>query len=129
MKDTQLYEQLLGLSKPWSVERVELALEAGTVTVQVQCDKGTVWGDPEAPGQRAHVHGWVRREWRHLDTCQLETRIVAEVPRVKYQSGRVEGGRGAVGRALQPHHAADGRLRHPAARNVSMTLRHPGTLI
>jgi transposase len=90
MKDTQLYEQLLGLSKPWSVEEVELALEAGTVTVHVQCDKGTVWGDPEVPGARAHVHGWVRREWRHLDTCQLETRIVADVPRVKYQSGRVE---------------------------------------
>lgn len=55
-----------------------------------QCDKGTVWGDPEVPGARAHVHGWVRREWRHLDTCQLETRIVADVPRVKYQSDRVE---------------------------------------
>ncbi len=90
MKDTQLYEQLLGLSKPWSVEKVELALEAGTVTVHVQCDKGTVWGDPEAPGERAHVHGWIRREWRHLDTCQLETRVVAEVPRVKYKSGHVE---------------------------------------
>jgi len=90
MKDTQLYEQLLGLSKPWSVEKVELALEAGTVTVHVQCDRSTVWGDPEAPGERAHVHGWIRREWRHLDTCQLETRIVAEVPRVKYKSGRVE---------------------------------------
>ena len=24
MKDTQLYEQLLGLSKPWSVDRVDL---------------------------------------------------------------------------------------------------------
>lgn len=90
MKDTQLYEQLLGLSKPWSVEKVELALERGTVTVYVQCDRRTVWGDPEAPGKRAHVHGWTRREWRHLDTCQLETRIVAEVPRLKYSSGRVE---------------------------------------
>ena len=90
MKDTQLYEQLLGLARPWSVEKVDLALERGSVTVYLQCDRATVWGDPEAPGQRAHVHGWVRREWRHLDTCQLETRIVAEVPRVKYTSGRVE---------------------------------------
>ena len=65
-------------------------LDGGKVTVYVQCDKGTVWGDPEVPGQRAHVHGSVRREWRHLDTCQLETRIVAEVPRLKYNSGRVE---------------------------------------
>jgi transposase len=90
MKDTQLYEQLLGLSKPWSVEKVELSLEHCTVTVYVQCDRGTVWGDPQTPGRRAHVHGWVHREWRHLDTCQLQTRIVAEIPRVKYDSGRVE---------------------------------------
>jgi transposase len=92
MKDTQFYEQLLGLSKPWSMEKVDLTLQGtgGWVTVYVRCDRGTAWGDPEAPGQRAHVHGWIRREWRHLDTCQLETRIVAEVPRVKYGSGRVE---------------------------------------
>ena len=90
MKDTQLYGELLGLGKPWSVESVELALERGKVTVYVRCDADTVWGDPEAPGRRAHIHGSVRREWRHLDTCQLETRIVAEVPRVKYTSGRVE---------------------------------------
>ncbi len=36
------------------------------------------------------MHGWVKREWRHLDTCQFETRIVAEVPRLNYKSGRVE---------------------------------------
>ena len=90
MKDTQLYEQLLGLSAPWSVSRVELELERNRITVHVQCDKGVVWGDPETGCDRAHVHGWVQREWRRLDTCQVETRIVAEVPRLKYKSGRVE---------------------------------------
>ncbi len=90
MKDTELYEQLLGLSKPWSVGRVELDLDGSLVKVFVQCDRGVVWGDPETQQDRAHVHGWVQREWRHLDTCQLETRIVAEVPRLKFKSGRVE---------------------------------------
>jgi transposase len=90
MKDTQLYEQLLGLSKPWSVSRVEMELEHNCITVHVQCDRGVVWGDPETGADRAHVHGWVQREWRHLDTCQFETRIKAEVPRLKYKSGRVE---------------------------------------
>jgi transposase len=90
MKDTQLYEQLLGLSKPWSVERVEVELKSNRITVHVQCDRGVVWGDPESGCDRAHVHGWVEREWRHLDTCQFETRIKAEVPRLKYKSGRVE---------------------------------------
>jgi transposase len=90
MKDTQLYERLLGLSKPWSVSEVELDLAGNRVTVHVRCDPGTVWGDPETGQDRAHVHGWVDREWRHLDTCQLETRIVAKVPRLKYKSGKVE---------------------------------------
>lgn len=90
MKDTQLYEQLLGLSKPWSVSQVELEMESSRITVHVQCERGVVWGDPETGADRAHVHGWVQREWRHLDTCQFETRIVAEVPRLKYKSGRVE---------------------------------------
>ena len=90
MKDTQLYEQLLGLTKPWSVSRVDLELEHSRITVHVQCARGLVWGDPETGQDRAHVHGWVEREWRHLDTCQFETRIVAQVPRLKYKSGRVE---------------------------------------
>ena len=47
MKDTQLYEQLLGLSKPWSVSRVELELERNRITVHVQCDRGVVWQSTE----------------------------------------------------------------------------------
>ena len=90
MKDTQLYEQLLGLSKPWSVSRVELEIEHSRITVHVQCEQGVVWGDPETGQDRAHIHGWVERSWRHLDTCQFETVIVAKVPRLKYKSGRVE---------------------------------------
>jgi transposase len=90
MKDTQLYEQLLGLSKPWSVDRVEVDLQGGHITVHVKCARDVIWGDPETNEDRAHVHGWVTRQWRHLDTCQLETRIVAEVPRLKFKSGRVE---------------------------------------
>ena len=70
MKDTQLYEHLLGLSAPWSVSRVELELELNRITVHVECDRSVVWGDPETGCDRAHVHGWVQREWRHLDTCR-----------------------------------------------------------
>ena len=90
MKDTELYEQLLGLSKPWSVSRVDMELEHDRVTVHVECAQGTLWADPETGQDRAHIHGWVERSWRHLDTCQFETRIVAKVPRLKYASGRVE---------------------------------------
>ncbi len=36
------------------------------------------------------MHGWVDRQWRHLNTCQLQTFVEARVPRLKYKSGRVE---------------------------------------
>lgn len=90
MRDTQLYEQLLGLSKPWSVAQVTIELELNRITVRVECDPDTYWVDPETGKDRAHVHGWVDRQWRHLNTCQLQTFVEARVPRLKFTSGRVE---------------------------------------
>ena len=89
MKDTEFYQQVLGMSKPWRVADVKLELEARRVTVRVECEQPTLWVDP-ATGTRAHVHGWRERRWRHLDTCQFETLIEAKVPRVKYADGSVE---------------------------------------
>lgn len=36
MQDTELYEKLLGIESPWSVERVSLDVEAGRVDVWVE---------------------------------------------------------------------------------------------
>lgn len=80
MKDIALYEQLLGLKKPWHVVDVNLSLEKGEVLVRVEPEE-TMWGCPEC-NERMHVHGWTVRQWRHLDTCQLKTIIEARVPRV-----------------------------------------------
>lgn len=89
MKDTDLYQQVLGLSKPWRVKDVKLELALKRVTVMIECEQGVRWGD-ERDGSRAHIHGWTKRQWRHLDTCQFETIIEADVPRVKYADGSVE---------------------------------------
>ena len=90
MKDTALYEQLLGLKTPWSVKRVDLSLADQRVVVEVVLDKGQVWADPTDATKRAHVNGWSERQWRHLDTCQFETLIKARVPQLKYSDGTVE---------------------------------------
>jgi transposase len=89
MQDTDFYQQVLGLSKPWRVKTVKLELDQKRVTVEVECEKDTLWGDP-VTGGRAHIHAWQKRRWRHLDTCQFETILEAEVPRVKYADGSVE---------------------------------------
>lgn len=90
MKDTTLYEQLLGLKTPWSVSKVDLSLTDQRVVVEVVLKKGQIWADPTNATQRAHINGWSERQWRHLDTCQFETVIKARVPQLKYSDGTVQ---------------------------------------
>lgn len=89
MKDTELYQQILGITAPWKVAEVLLEMEFKRVTVRVEVQAGTKWGDPET-GAAAHLHKWTERKWRHLDTCQFETIIKASVPSVIYPDGKVE---------------------------------------
>lgn len=90
MKDTALYEHLLGLKTPWSVKSVDLSLTDQRVVVEVVLKQGQVWADPTDSTKRAHINGWTERQWRHLDTCQFETLIKARVPQLKYSDGTVE---------------------------------------
>ena len=86
MKDTALYETLLGLQTPWSVKTVDLSLEEQRVVVEVELKRGQVWADPTDNTKRAHINGWNERQWRHLDTCQFETIIKARVPQLTHSS-------------------------------------------
>ena len=89
MRDTELYEGLLGLKEPWKVKAVKMDVERRRVGVEVECAERTIWADPEGR-QRLHIHGWERRNWRHLDTCGFATVITAEVPRVKDEKGQTQ---------------------------------------
>jgi len=80
MQDFQLYQQILGIGEPWRVVSVTLKCPEREVEVRVECTE-TMWGCPECQ-QRMHGHGWEERRWRHLDSCQFKTLIVARVPRV-----------------------------------------------
>jgi len=83
MQDRELYQQILGLETPWSVSGVELDAEAGEIRVRVEHPRGAKFGCPDCGQQLAcHDHAAERR-WRHLDSCQYKTVLVASVPRVK----------------------------------------------
>lgn len=90
MKDTALYEQLLGLKAPWSVKKANLSLADQRVVIEVVLKKGQVWADPTDATKRAHINGWSERQWRHLDTCQFETLIKARIPQLKFSDGTLE---------------------------------------
>lgn len=81
MNDKKLYEQILGITSPWHVERVELKLENGQVIIAVE-------GSPETElcpecGERCPRYDSNERRWRHLDTCQYQTILTARIPRIK----------------------------------------------
>lgn len=80
MKDTQLYSQILGIQKPWKVTSVNVSLADDAVEVQVQ-HGGSELKCPKC-GQVCSGYDKRSRRWRHLDTCQLKTLLVADVPRV-----------------------------------------------
>lgn len=84
MNDRELYAKILGITGPWEVSEVELALKpGGEVRVHLEFDEtGEEVKCPEC-GEECKIHDRVERSWRHLDTCQYKTIITARVPRIK----------------------------------------------
>ena len=69
MRDTELYERLLGLKEPWKVKAVKTDVEGRRVEVEVECAERTIWA---SPGGRQRLHIMVgRREvggiWTRAD--------------------------------------------------------------
>jgi len=81
MDEKMLYTALLGLAKPWEVERVEVKPTEGEVHVWVGLPDKTRWVCPKCL-LVAPIHDHQERFWRHLDTCQYKTFVHARVPRL-----------------------------------------------
>ena len=82
MRDKELYKRILGIQAPWEVSEIELDLKAGEVKVYVEQKPGAKRACPKC-GASCPGYDQRRRQWRHLDTCQLKTLLVAELPRIR----------------------------------------------
>ena len=83
MQDRTLYARLLGIEDPWRVIDVTLRLEeAQEVVVSVELDPGATLHCPKCESRGSRYDSRERR-WRHLDTMQYRTILVADVPRVQ----------------------------------------------
>ena len=83
MTDLQLYQQLLGLTAPWAVQRVEVDPAQTEVRVYVAPAPDTRLACPECQQPCPGYDTRDPRRWRHLDSCGFTTWVLAEVPRVQ----------------------------------------------
>jgi transposase len=77
----ELYATILGVTAPWTVERFTVDVSGGAVHVWLQRAADAAAECPECHTAQT-IYDHREREWRHLDTCQLQTRLHARVPRV-----------------------------------------------
>jgi len=83
MRDTELYRHLLGLSAPWSVDRVEMNIKERRVDVFARHSTQKSWPCPECEAScPLHDHD-EERTWRHLDSCQFTTVLHGRIPRIR----------------------------------------------
>lgn len=82
MDNENLYAKLLGLSTPWQVVDVTVSTALKTVTVYVGAAPGSLLRCPHCR-QICPGYDNRHRRWRHLDTCEYQTWIEADVPRVQ----------------------------------------------
>lgn len=80
MQDRDLYAKMLGIVAPWEVDEVELDVKARLVTVKLLYRGDAPVMCPEC-GVQCGRYDTRQRKWRHLDTMQYQTHLVAEVPR------------------------------------------------
>jgi transposase len=79
---TQHYEQLIGLQSPWGVASVELSHADREVVIYLEIRGRPKLRCPKCGAVCGRYDG-VERRWRHLDTMQYRTTLVARVPRVQ----------------------------------------------
>jgi transposase len=82
MRDTELYQQLLGLAEPWTVRRVQLSVAEGRVDVWVEHPRQQRFDCPQCDRRLGVYDHAGERAWRHLDSCQFLTFLHARPPRV-----------------------------------------------
>lgn len=74
------YQQLLGLPSPWKVDHVDLSIPDKQVTVKILYTGKSVQCLECGASFAIYDHA-PEQKWRHLDTMQFETVLIARIPR------------------------------------------------
>ncbi|MCI4323655.1 MAG: ISL3 family transposase [Thermoplasmata archaeon] len=83
VQDAELFRKILGVEPPWSVARVDLSVKDQRIDVWLEHADGVAFPCPQCGKKLTLYDQKEEREWRHLDTMQLQTWVHAKVPRVE----------------------------------------------
>lgn len=83
MRDVQLFEQALGLGRPWHVVRSEFDAKQRRLDVYLDFERGAVFSCAECGAAGCKAHDTVDKSWRHLNFFQHEAYLHARTPRVR----------------------------------------------
>jgi len=81
MHETETFEKLLNVRKPWFISDIDIDQKELVVTLTLDIDI-SVCKCPQC-GKKAKIYDKRHRTWRHLDTMEFKTVIAADIPRVQ----------------------------------------------
>jgi transposase len=82
MELVPFYQMMIKPPFPWKIRRVEVHPEIRRVDVWLEHGSGVFFACPECAEALPVYDHTPERSWRHLDTCDYETWLHAELPRV-----------------------------------------------
>ena len=83
MRDTDLFQQALGLLPPWLVEAARFDAERKRLDLDIDFAKGGRFPCPDCGTADCPTHDTAPKTWRHLDFFQHQAFLNARVPRIK----------------------------------------------
>jgi transposase len=92
MQQKKLFEQALGIEKPWFIESLNFDLSNKKLDIKINFEKGTKFFYESKTADISGFfspHDTVEKSWRHLNFFQHDCYLTCRVPRVKLDTGKV----------------------------------------
>ena len=87
MDTTRFFEDLLGLTAPYSVSKIEQQITAER-SVHIYVEVSSSYQPVDSNGTKGIKHDIESRTWRHLDLFQYPCYIHCDVPKFKYTQSK-----------------------------------------
>lgn len=83
MRDIDLFQQALGLTPPWRVERSEFNPESKQLDLYLDFPRGSTFACPECGRSDCKAYDSQEKTWRHLDFFEHHAYLHARLPRIQ----------------------------------------------